>query len=86
MIWALSGCTGADAISWFHAFDAGKIGHPPRCGPGGVNRFAGALAVAPPTVVIGAADTAAAVPNATTTAAAAAQCRKGQPPIWLIVR
>ena len=86
MIWVLSGCSGADAISWFHALAAGNIGHPPRCGPGGVSRFAGALAVAPPTVVIGAAETAAAVPNVTTTAAATGQRRKGQPPIWLIVR
>jgi hypothetical protein len=30
MICELSGCSGADAISWFHAFAAGNIGQPPR--------------------------------------------------------
>jgi len=86
MICVLSGETGAVAICWFHALDAGNIGQPPRCGPGGVSRFAGMPAVAPVTVDIGAAETAAAVPSATTKVAATGQRRKLQPPIWLIVR
>ena len=51
----LNGCSGAVAISWFQALVAGKTGHPPRWGPGGVRRLAGWLAVAPVTIEIGAA-------------------------------
>ena len=75
MISVLSGCSGAEAISWFQALLAGNMGQPPMCGPGGVSLLAGSDAVAPPTIVDGAAVTTVAIPIATTTAAVIGQRR-----------